>query len=320
MKHFGCGNAFGEGGRSLKKRVSFASLAVFLFLGVWFIFKNQEQFSQISINLAAVPGFVLAAFALYVFRGEMQQALVLPVGVRLCWWERMGLTVITTVANNILPASAGVLFKFGYLKKVHGIVWSVTALYLVINRVALMMCDSMAVLVVLAVGGYGLSYLSLVYAALLVVCVGVLLLPADQSLLCRFKVFANVVMAWKLFREEPVHGARIVLVSLGIVAANALLIWCACHVLCFPVGVGSAFLLAGVRSSSILINITPGSLGVTESFLALTSSLIGMGAVQGVVLSALLRVGILGVGLVLFLPLYFPMKRSMARAAAQVRV
>lgn len=306
----------GGGAYALKRIVGWVALAAFFLLGVWFFFENQEQFADVSFDLGYVPGFTVSVLVLYVLRGEMQQALVTPCKVRLAWWERLGLTVIPTVANHVLPANAGFLFKFQYLQRRHDIQWTASALYLAISWVAITLSDALVVFAVLVASGLGASTLSMLYALLLAACLGMFLLPSNLPFLARFRMLAKVHEAWALFREHPRHGVRIVAVSLLMVAANAAIIWFGCRVLHVHVGIAYAALLAGVRSSSTLVNITPGSVGVTESLVAITASLIGMGAVNGVILSALIRVGILGLGLVLFVPLYYCMKKSMSAASA----
>ena len=283
----------------LKQFLTWGILLIFAYIGFKFFKENKDEFKSIEFDWGYCLPFILGVLANYFFRGEMHQALVQPFGVFLKWWEKSGLALVSAVFDNLIPANAGIVFKMAYLGKVHKVQWMPLGLYFIISWVAFSIVDSAAVIIALVLYGYIFSPMALVFFILFLGSIALFVLPTNIPLLGRFQSLKRIHESWVVFKKSPKHGIRILKAAFFILLANTLIIWSGSKMMSYDVDFLASFLMAGVRSSSTIINITPGSLGFTESLLAITTDIIGMGPVKGVTISALFRVGFVGVGLIL---------------------
>ncbi len=294
--------------------LSWAVLFCCLWFGYNLFLGNMDELKSIEIDYAKLPMLILSCLYTYFVRGQMQQALVFPYDVSLSLWEQMGLTTVTTIGNMIFPANAGMVYKMMYLKKIYHIDWVVTGFYLAVSWVFITISDALLALSTLILMGEYFSFVTLVFFLISICCISFLFTPSDLKIVRRLPIIDRAFEGWGKLKKKPEYAMRIMLVSVFLSFGNTFVVWSSCQFVGINISWGIAIILGSVRSISTYFILTPGSLGITEVFLASSAKLIGLTSIEGVIISAIFRLGMLGVGLILSPIFYMMMNKKMTNA------
>lgn len=215
-------------------------------------------------------------------------------GVQLRPREWFGLSVVTTMGNYIAPFSGGMVVRAAYLKRRHAFPYTQFATLLASNYLVNFWVIGVAGILALSTLGAALrSYWQVMaFFAAVVVSISVLVIVPSVTLPWENRLVRYVntsLEGWALVKRDRPLLARLVVFTLVNVALNGLSFWVAYGALGSPVSFRVALLVSLLAAFSILLNVTPGNLGVQEAVISLSSGLLGTGAGQGLLVALLIR-------------------------------
>jgi uncharacterized membrane protein YbhN (UPF0104 family) len=215
-------------------------------------------------------------------------------GVRLVPREWFGLSIVTTMGNYIAPFSGGMIARAAYLKRRHAFPYAqfvalLTSYYLVSFWVI-----GVVGIAALSTLGTALRFYwqVLVFFAAVVVSISALVafpsvtLPWSNRLA---QLVSTSLQGWALVKKDMPLLTRLMAFAFANIVWNGLSFWVAYGALGSPVSFRGALLVGLLAAFSILLNVTPGNLGVQEAVVSLSSELLGMGVGQGLLVALLIR-------------------------------
>ena len=224
-------------------------------------------------------------------------------GVRLSLKEWFGLSVVTTMGNYITPFSGGLIARATYLKYRHAFPYAQFATLLASNYlVTFWVVGVVGVLTLTFVGAVQFSWqVALFFAAVVMVISTLVMLPSARlpwnNRLA--KVINTSLEGWALVKNDKSLLVRLVVYTLVNILLNAFSFWVAYSALGSPVSFAAALLIGLLTVFSLLINVTPGNLGIQEAVVSLSSGLLGAGEGQGLLAALLIRAATLVLAFIL---------------------
>lgn len=257
-----------------------------------------ESVGGVSWRTVALLVLLRALFLL--LNGVTLKLFVRRFGVELRWPEWVGLTFATTLGNYITPFSGGLVARATYLKAKHRLPFTQFAALLAASYVVIFGVSALLGLLLLAwlgAWGSGPMLLTLFFVSVLAGLVVVLTVPLD-GLLGRNGRFLQslhaVLVGWQQLRRDLVLLGQLFGITLLSMTLNGWAFWVAYRALGLTaVSFPAAMLVSLSDVYSVLVNLTPGNLGIREALVGLTSELIALGAGEGLLVALLLRVGTL---------------------------
>jgi uncharacterized membrane protein YbhN (UPF0104 family) len=243
-----------------------------------------------NISVAAILYLVILRLLFLATNGLFLREFASKFGIRLAVKEWFGLAVITTMGNYITPFSGGLIARATYLKHRHAFPYAQFATLLASNYlVNFWVIGVVAILVLLATQFH---WQIAVFFSLVVIVISLLVvLPAVR--LPWGNRLARLVNAalegWTLVKSDSNLLARLVAYTLVNILANGLSFWVAYDALGYSLSFGGALLISLLAAFSILVNVTPGNLGIQEAVVSLSSGLLGAGSGQGLLAALLIR-------------------------------
>jgi uncharacterized protein (TIRG00374 family) len=248
--------------------------------------RNMSVWSVSLLFLMSV--LLLAANGLYlrIFAKKFNLALHVK--------EWFGLAAVTAMGNYLTPFSGGLVARAAYLKHRHDFPYAHFLAMLAANyMIAFAVIGVTGIVTLLTLTGTrGHSWpVLLFFLATLSTILLVLLMPST-SIGSRHRVLLFIHHAMEglhaIRRDGALLGKLIALTLLSI-AIGALLLFAAFNFTGFAIPFSSAFLIYLLASYTVLINITPGNLGVQEVVTSLAAAILGVGADAGLLASLVVR-------------------------------
>ena len=215
-------------------------------------------------------------------------------GVRLRPREWFGLSMVTTMGNYIAPFSGGMIARAAYLKRRHSFPYAQFVTLLASNYLVNFWVIGVVGTLALSTFGAELRFYwqVMVFFAAVVVSISALVvfpsitLPWDNRLVQHVN---TSLQGWALIKKDMPLLTRLVAFALVNIVLNGFSFWVAYGALGSPVSFRGALLVGLLAAFSILVNVTPGNLGVQEAVVSLSSELLGMGVGQGLLVALLIR-------------------------------
>ncbi len=280
-----------------KPIISFTLLAIILALFINYVYNHASDFKQISLinPLWLVP--LIALFLLnYFFTSIQTRELLMPLGVKLKNLEVYMLSIVTGFYNIITPVHGGMGVRAVYLKKKHNFTYTNFLSTLAGMYVITFFIGSLFGLI-------SLYFIHQIYGVfnwvVLLIFLG-LFLPLFSIIIFspKFKErknkwlnrFVNVINGWNIIRKNR----RVVLVCV-LVATACLLVSSVSTIISYHIfGINLSFIqalfLVSIGSIVILIQLTPGNLGVSEAVAVFSAMIIGITPAQSLSVAILGRI------------------------------
>lgn len=262
---------------------------------IFYLRANRETFLPLlNIQFSLVLWLIIAAILFTATNGLFLQAFAAKFGVYLKPKEWFGLAVVARLVNYLTPFSGGLIVRATYLKQRHDFPYAQFATLLasnylisfwVIGVVGLLACTGL-------VGTTHFSWMvALLYVGVVAFISFLILLPAfrlpEYNRLT--KLINTALTGWSLIKNDKFLLTRLVLYTLINILLNAFSFWLSYLALEANVPFLSILLVSLLTSFSVLINITPGNLGVREAIVTFSSGLLGIGAAEGLLAALLIR-------------------------------
>jgi uncharacterized membrane protein YbhN (UPF0104 family) len=234
-----------------------------------------------SVAILAINGLYLLTFAK-------------KFNITLKWMEWFGLSCVTAMGNYLTPFSGGLVARAAYLKARHEFPYArflsmLTANYLI----AFAVIGFTGIAVLLTLGGTGRYswLLTLLFAVILLTIPLLLVLPlrpggSDHRVM---KFLCAALDGLNAIRRDGALLGKLVALTFLNVALGALLYFAAFHSIGSAVSFRIALLIYLLTACTVLINLTPGNLGVQEAAASVGAAALGAGAGEGLVAALIIR-------------------------------
>jgi len=214
------------------------------------------------------------------------------IGLRIKEW--FGLSVITSLGNYITPVSGGMLAKAAYLKARHSFPYAQFATLLASNYVVVFWVVGVMGfgVTVLRSGGLQGAWVAASLFGVVAVAVTVLVtlpsarLPWENPLVGSINL---VLKGWAIVKRDKLLMTKLVAYTTVNLVLNGVSFQIAFGALEHAIPFTDALLISLTAAFGILINITPGNLGVQEIAVSLSAQLLGSGANLGLLVALLIR-------------------------------
>ena len=274
-----------------------STLVLFIIISLMGLYLwNQRELLEALRNITFFIALILILLRLVIMalNGLFLHIFALKFDVRLRTLEWFGLAAVTTMGNYITPLSGGLVARAAYLKHRHQLPYTKFTTLLASNYIVMFWLIGLTGLLIL---GWLRLYeidkwpVILLFGVVVVgISIFVLLPPVYFHSKNRWLQTINTLTeGWQQIRKDKGLLFKLTVCTFLVIVVNGLSFWVGYQALGISVSFSVGLLLGLVAAFSIFINITPGSLGVQEAMVSLSSELLGAGAGQGLLVVLLIR-------------------------------
>lgn len=296
--------------KRLRQRFSTVISLIFLVVFIAYFVKNFHSFKPLlDVPIISLVAIMLTKMTLNLVNGYFMKWSVEVFTRNLPLKETVYIAILSGIGNFFGPLLGGAAIRATYLKKVHNLSYSLFASTLAGYYVILFAANSALAIVsimLLHASTYG-SGLLIFFGLWLVAMIGMMIirLPKRQrfarlesrSKVARFflTVLYDIDTGWRtLLKKKGLVSRLLFLAICGFVITfiTGLIEFHAVNARISSAGLG---LFTAISTCSMLVSLTPGALGIRESLLLLTSSVMGVSHTQ------ILQVSVIDRGLTFFM-------------------
>lgn len=282
------------------KSISLVILVSLIFWTALYVRGHINEFRIISNLSFKYFVILLLLYLLDIFSvGLFTKVITGTFGIRLEIREWFGLSVVTSLANYLLPFKGGAGLRGIYLKKYHDFPYTYFLTALLATSVIILFVNSGTGIV-----GMCLTYVNyrifnwIVFATLatlffLFLAVIVFSLKVPNFGTNFLKPITNSLNMWHEMKKTTSVVFKMLLIALLHAFLNILIISFAFSSFSLKVSLAQAMVISSLSVLSIFIGITPGSLGINEAVIVFSSRLFQITPAQGLLVATLRRIVIL---------------------------
>lgn len=309
----------------LKKYISpILTVLVLMLFGVY-LYKNPEIISQVT---SVKYIYIVLIMSIYLFIFFLEGIFILitlkifnkEISVK----EGYFLSIVSRIGNYLLPMRAGAIFRATYLKKKYDFEYTKFLSTLYGYYIVFFLINSLIAVFVLLyryIDTRVLSFSLLIFFSAIVL--GMLFLIFVRVSWGKYikstkgifpKIVSTVdrfITGWSLIVKDKVHFLILLLLALGNIFLNILVVYIEFFAIGKVMDVIGVILYTCVSGLSLLISVTPGSLGIREAAFLITSQSIGISENEIMQLAFLDR-GIMFILLLLLLILILIFNRKLS--------
>ncbi|OPY04363.1 MAG: hypothetical protein A4E73_03959 [Syntrophaceae bacterium PtaU1.Bin231] len=274
------------------------SLALFFMVaaGIGFFLKDHpELIGHVrGISLWSMTLLLLLSVATLAANGYSLRIFARKFDIHLKWTEWFGLATVTAMGNYLSPFSGGMVARAAYLKNRHDFPYA--------HFLSMLASNYLIAYGVIGVAGVaGMSTLSgtesfswllvFFFLAILSAILLVLFLPSASigSRHRLLRLMQQALAGMKSIELDSVLLWKLVSLTLFNVLVGTCLFIIAFHSIGTAVPFRIALLIYLLTACTVLINITPGNLGVQEAVTSLAAGILGAGADMGLLAALVVR-------------------------------
>ncbi|MDA1060787.1 MAG: lysylphosphatidylglycerol synthase transmembrane domain-containing protein [bacterium] len=258
-----------------KKALSVIITTIILGLIFWYLSANREIFTSLSNikPIYLIPAFLLQITIIYV-NGRYIKALARPFNIDLK--EHFALSIAASFFNLITPFRGGAGLRAIYMKKKHKLNYShflasLFGNYMIIFQVA----SILGILTFLFVPMH--PPILIAFAILFIVTTILIIFPRPFKTKNILTIKINKVLeGWKMIKDHPKLLSKLILYTITNLLLGSMINLVIFMGLGLEITFFKAFYLSIITVLAIFINITPGSVGITEGFYMISSNVIGI--------------------------------------------
>jgi uncharacterized membrane protein YbhN (UPF0104 family) len=284
----------------------------------WYLITHPFLLSALSeVSSLQVIYLILFRVLLLGMNGLFLREFAQKFGMRLKVREWFGLSVVTAMGNYITPISGGTVFRAVYLKKRHRFPYAQFATLLAANYLVIFWVHGIVgvMITLYLTASLQAAWIPVALFGALAGTVSLLVMLPTVRLPWENRVGRTInrsLAGWTIVKQDKGLVAKLVaytVINLLLTGASFwVAYWAIGHAISFAAALVTSLLLA----FSILINITPGNLGLQEAIISASSGLLGSNAGLGLVVALLIRAATLIVVFVLGPLFSFVLARELA--------
>jgi uncharacterized membrane protein YbhN (UPF0104 family) len=269
-------------------------VAVVVGIGLYLKANDELLLSWSNISLVAVFWLIISRLFFVAVNGLFLQAFTNKFNIKLGPKEWFGLAIVTAMGNYITPFSGGVAIRAVYLKHRYAFPYAQFAILFASNYLIVFWVIGVVGLVTLLIFidsslmNWQITFLFLMVtlAISVLIVLPTIKLPWNYRLV---RVLNTSLEGWSSIKNDWFLLSKLVIYTLINILLNGVSFWIAYRALGFSVSFAVALLVGLLAVFSILLNITPGNLGIQEAVVSLSSAMLGVGAGQGLLAAFLVR-------------------------------
>ncbi len=274
----------------LKKYISPILTIVVLILFGAYLYNNPQIISQLAlVNWIYIVIIMFIYLFVFFLEGIFVLISLKIFNKEILIKESFFLSIVSRIGNYLLPMRAGAIFRATYLKKKYNFEYTkflstLYGYYIIFFLLNSFIGVSVLIIRYLDIKVLSISLLlffsSIILAMLFLIFVRVSwskYIKSDRGLISKIlSMIDKFVKGWTLIVRDKIHFAMLLLIALGNILLNILIVYIEF------ISVGKAIDFVGVviytciSGFSLLISITPGSLGIREAAFLITSQSIGI--------------------------------------------
>ena len=306
----------------LKYLKIFITVGILLYF-VWYFYKNQEDFLLV---LSTDRKYILALFFLnslsFLLNGIFIKVILERFKKTITVGESFYISVISSLGNYFLPMRGGAVIRSVYLKKKFDFSYSHFVSTLYGNYIIVFLVNAFVALlslIVIQLNTEVISYpLYIFFGALFV---GMLILSTFEIPIYRIKdtklVFVNkikkiitdILNGWNIIISDRKLLLSLILLTFGNFIFMTIIFWIEFLALNIETTLVSVILYNCISGVSLLVSLTPGSLGIREGLFIITSDILGISNSE-VLQLALLDRSVIVISLVLLFTVFYIVRLS----------
>lgn len=309
----------------LKKYISpILTVLVLMLFGVY-LFRNPEIISQVT---SVKWIYILLIMVIYLFIFFLEGIFILvtlkifnkeiPIN------ESYFLSIVSRIGNYLLPMRAGAIFRATYLKKKYDFEYTKFLSTLYGYYIIFFLINSLIGVFVILYRYIDTKVLSIsllsFFSAIILVMLFLIFVRVSWGKYIKAKkgFFSKVALmidkfitGWNLIVKDKTHFLMLLLLALGNILLNILVVYIEFFSIGKVIDIIGVVLYTCVSGLSLLISVTPGSLGIREAAFLVTSQSIGISEKEIMQLAFLDR-GIMFILLLLLLVLILIFNRKLS--------
>lgn len=278
----------------LKKYLSPIITIFVLSLFVLYLFKNPQIIDELlSTSVVYIILVMLVYLVIFFVEGLFILVTLKIFNKNIGKKESFFLATVSRIGNYLLPMRAGAIFRATYLKKKYSFSYSNFLSTLYGYYIIFFFMNAVVALIVLLLKSslYSISSPTLTFFFFLVI-LGMLILiflrfPFEKIFKKRegliFKIISfldKFIKGWDLIVKERKSFLMLLFIALGNILLNILVVFIEFNAIGKLVNLLDVILYTCISGVSLLISITPGSLGIREGAFLITSKSIGLSEVE----------------------------------------
>lgn len=279
------------------------SLIVLISLIVWagiYVKNHIGEFGIIFSLSLEYLGILLFLSLLEIFLiGLLTKIITKSFGIGLTSTEWFGLSIVTRLGNYLLPFKGGAGLRGIYLRKHHDFPYTYFLTALVATSVMVFFVNSS-----IGVTGMGLVYAYykifnwIVFGILgifFLLCLTIIIFsPKMPNFRSNFlNQISSAINTWHEIKKSTSVVFKLLLIVLLHAFLNVLIIFFAFRSFSLNVPLTQTMIIASLSVFSMLIGMTPGSLGINEAVIVFSSRLFQITTAQGLLVATLRRIVVL---------------------------
>lgn len=288
----------------MRKKLSLIVLAVLLAFLSYYVYQNSDDF-KILFDINATPALMagLLYAAVLIVNGMFINALLQGFSVRLSLAEYTSLSILSTFGNTFLPFRGGASFRAVYLKKRHQFsyshfVSSLAGLYVITISLSALVAFIGILILYMQTGTINLLLSILLFGILAGTLFLIYFVSPEKLVLPGWfgRQVARVLEGWKIITKDKKCLAKLYVLASANLVFIAGTMYFECQALGIttldgsPVPFLNACILSLVSSLSLLISITPASLGIREAVMMVVAPSVALGTSEALALALFDRV------------------------------
>ena len=285
----------------------FITIVVLVFFIYYFV-NNRDDFVHVLSTSPKylIPIFIINTGVLFL-NGVFIKIILKSFKKNIYISEASYLAVVSSLANYFLPMRGGLIYKSVYLKKKFKFPFSHFISSLYGNYIIVFLVNSLIALIVLFLIQSRTSVLSLpLYAFFGMLFVSMIVLsvvkfPVEKIREGKYKfvnrvvnIIKNILNGWNIILKDKKLLISLLMITILGFIFSVLLFYLQFQALGINTNLVSVILYSCLSGVSLLVSLTPGSLGIREGIFVITSDILGITNEQVMQLALLDR----GVGLV----------------------
>lgn len=276
----------------MKKVLSYALLVGFIVYLGFYIFGHADDFrALLDVPIQYLFFIAIAHIVIIFFNGLFIKFTIQPFGKDIGYEESFFVSVLTAAGNYFFPVGAGTGIKAVYLKKKFKLAYTDFMSTLSGNYILVFLINSLLGLTALSVLRNSASE-AVVYTIGLVlggIFVSMLILAfygfpkTTISWLSKRKtvkrvahLIAQVLRGWNIITEHKTLMFKLISVTVGNFLVTMIIVKLATTALGFSIGFWPLVLYTALGALSLLLNVTPGSIGIREAIFIFSSAVLGL--------------------------------------------
>jgi len=323
------GNTTGQSvGKQIRNLIGFG--AGICIVVVLFIHLNRNASITNLLQHVSIPkviaiclvGFVVNAITIAVIQLYMTGTL----GCRLTFWESFALSIVSRSGNTLTPFRLGTVYRVMYLKQNHNLLLlqfgsMFVGLQLVLILTASLVCGVTLGILSFTCRDIQLS-LVLIFFMIVFMCIVLLFRPVSPGTSQNWigRKLTRFVEGWQLLQQDKkIFWIAISGRMIGLIV-NAMLFYLILLELGEEIELMVCLFFSSITSLTLLIQLIPGSLGITESVVTVTAVLFGLPATIGFSSSLIMRLANILFLIVLTLPSWVFLEKLKTRRAGKCKI